>query len=110
MREQTSGMVTYLCRIGHRYTARELLVGKELYVEQALWAALTGIDELLVIMEELRERGDEGTSARDWRARTENAAWARARLEEVIARNEPVHLDGEVPNHLDPNSRLGREG
>jgi hypothetical protein len=52
--EEVSGMVTYLCRVGHRYTARELLVGRELVIEQMLWSSLAAVDELLVMMSEVR--------------------------------------------------------
>jgi two-component system chemotaxis response regulator CheB len=110
VREPTTNTVSYVCRVGHSYTARELLIGKELYIEQTLWASLTALDELIVMMQELEERGQSAACTRDYRERSAIAVRLRAQLEEVIAQNEPVRLAAEVPTETDPNSRLRREG
>src|SRR3974390_3027662 len=69
--DTSSGIVTFVCRIGHTYDARELLVGKELFIEQMLWSSLTAIDELIVMMAQAEERGESGSATKDWRNRLE---------------------------------------
>jgi hypothetical protein len=100
-KEEADGVVSYLCRLGHRYSPRELLVGKELDVEQLLWSSLTALDELIVILVELEERGE--ASGPDFQRRAAAARKQRADLEAVIAQNEPVRVDTDMPIAPDPN-------
>ena len=108
--EETTGTVTYLCRIGHRYGPRELLVGKEIGIEQRLWVALTALDELIAILLELEECGDPAARPSAFHARSQTAVGMRAALEALIASNEPVLLDEDMPMEMDPNARMRRKG
>jgi hypothetical protein len=109
LRDETTGMMTYLCRIGHRYAGRELLIGKELRIEQMLWASLTQLDELIAVLTELEEESDGAKLPSDRRERYEHALRQRAQLEIVIAENAPVQFESDPPIECDPNSRL-RQG
>ncbi len=106
VKEPTTGTLSYLCRIGHRYDPREMLVGKEIAIDRVLWAALTAIDELVCILKELKERGDPATGAPDYRARCQVAIVQRGLLEQVIAANEPVRLEGDFPIEVDPKASI----
>ena len=101
-----TGAVIYVCRIGHQFTARELLAGKEIYLERLLWATLTTVDELIVLIRDLDERRQVAVRADRAQARREAALRLRSALEQVIAENEPVALDGEES----PRDAIARRG
>src|SRR5262245_57070138 len=43
----------FRCRIGHSYTASEVIMGKERRIEEHLWAAVTLLNELSTVLREL---------------------------------------------------------
>lgn len=108
VREGSTDTVSYVCRMGHRYSPAELLVGKELSIEQLLWMSLAAMDELIVIIGELGALEEMKACASDCRQRTENASALRRALEEIVSRNEPVRLDRDVAVEAFPNTRVGR--
>jgi hypothetical protein len=47
------GFLVFRCRIGHTYSADELIRGKEERLEYFLWASITARDELSALLEDL---------------------------------------------------------
>jgi len=43
----------FRCRIGHAYSLKDLIVAKEVRLEEALWAPITALEELATILEDL---------------------------------------------------------
>jgi two-component system chemotaxis response regulator CheB len=64
--EQDDDVVSFRCRVGHRFTADAFVVEQATTVESSLWAALRLLEERAVLMRTLAERHDrqQGTTER----------------------------------------------
>jgi chemotaxis response regulator CheB len=51
--ERNRRRLRFRCRIGHLYTLEEVIAGKEKYIEDRLWAAVTALSELETLLDEL---------------------------------------------------------
>src|SRR6266487_5649597 len=56
--EQGHRYLLFRCRIGHTFTASELLRGKEGRAESLLWTTATAMQELIKLLEDLAARVD----------------------------------------------------
>ena len=75
----------FRCRTGHAYSADEVIVGKELKLEEHLWAALTILDELRTLLFELHGLPGQGGCNGSCAERAEEAAAQEQVLRELIA-------------------------
>src|SRR5262245_25783696 len=50
--------LSFLCRIGHTYDVTELLSAKEETLEERLWSAVTGFEELVALLADLTQPED----------------------------------------------------
>jgi two-component system chemotaxis response regulator CheB len=69
MAEGSRDTLRFRCRIGHAYSAEEVLAGKERNLEDHLWAAITRIDELATFLGELVVAGRAGDRAAEYEER-----------------------------------------
>lgn len=103
--EGERGYLVFTCRIGHAYSADDLLVGKEKAVEDRLWAAVLAFEEIAAILGDLETHAEShgqpeaGRPYRERRARAQAQAQTFRRLAEE---NRPINL-------ADPG-RTGRSG
>ena len=75
----------FRCRTGHAYSADEVIVGKELRLEEHLWAALTILDELTAFLTELETLpGHGGCDAAHYAERVAQAAAQQKLLRTLI--------------------------
>ena len=42
----------FVCRVGHTFSMRDLLVGKEEQIEARLWSAVVALEELVEILDD----------------------------------------------------------
>ncbi len=94
--EQDDGdVVSFRCRVGHRFTADAFVVEQATTVESSLWAGLRLLEERAVLMRTLAERHDrqEGTSER-FRTKADelerHSEQLTELLREVTSSTEPV--------------------
>jgi hypothetical protein len=105
--EGRDGFLAFVCRIQHTYDVAELLTAKEERLEDRLWSALLGFEELAALLDDLAARGDDhGETAAARRAYEERAVLARRQAEALramINANQSVDLtqaqtDGRAPH------------
>lgn len=92
-RDDEHGYVWFECRIGHTFTARDLLLSLEAEVERNLLVMLRSLSELEAFVDELRERHGTTPSAAACEAR---AGALRRDIEEVrrlIDGNDPILVE-----------------
>jgi hypothetical protein len=85
----------FRCRIGHRYSADEVLFGKEHLIEEHTWAAVTALSELAVFLRELVASGRAGPRGPVLEERARRADEQQQQLRRFIEQNEPIDLDHE---------------
>jgi len=104
--EGRDGFLVFVCRIEHTYDLAELLAAKEEHLEERLWSAVVGLEELATLLDELAARGGaHGESSGARRAYEARAATARRHVEAlraVVNESRPVDLsqsqtDGRTP-------------
>jgi len=87
--------VRYRCRVGHAYTDHGLVDNKARAVEDALWTALTALEESAAIAARVAQRATEQgrpRSAETFRERAEFLERRGAVLRDVL---------NELPGHVD---------
>ena len=89
----------FVCRVGHTFSIRELLVGKEEQIETRLWSAVVALEEFVEVLNDFgqraRRQGFVGAArALDQRARRVGAQITAMRS--AIADNRAVEVDDEV--------------
>jgi two-component system chemotaxis response regulator CheB len=70
----------FRCRIGHRYSAEEVLAGKERNLEEHLWAPITRLEEIAAYLRDLVSTGNAGDRADTFEARARECAAQRELL------------------------------
>ena|SRR5438876_168726 len=59
------GHSMFVCRVGHTFSMRDLLVGKEEQIEARLWSAVVALEELVEILDDFGQRARrQGLSSR----------------------------------------------
>lgn len=88
-------LVRYRCRVGHSFTEPGLVDTKASAVEDALWAALTALEESAAIAMRVAERATR-------QGREQNAVTFRLRAEHLEQRGAVLrNLLSELPGHVD---------
>lgn len=98
---EEAGLVRYRCRVGHGYTEAGLVAFKGRAVEDALWTALTALEESAAIAARVADRASEAgrdRSAAQFRERAERLERRGAVLRDVL---------GELPRHEAPTEAPG---
>jgi hypothetical protein len=91
-----SSFLYFTCRIGHSYSAVELLDAKEQRLEARLWKAVHGLEELATVLPELADTPfaaalDE-TQAWPLRERAERAAATARELRAILEVERPLQI------------------
>ena len=81
----------FRCRIGHTFSASEVVVGKERLIEEHLWSAVTWLDELTTLLRQLVALG-KAADAEAFEARARAAQEEGQRLRQVIQDFAPIRL------------------
>jgi two-component system chemotaxis response regulator CheB len=89
--EEPSSRLIFRCRVGHVYSAEDVLIGKEDALEAALWTALHALEELAAFLVDI----DDGIPSLDADERTRRIsslqAHARA-LRDLIGKDVSIKL------------------
>src|SRR5262245_41637123 len=83
-------LVTFVCRIGHMYSAVELLATKEEILERRLWIAFSALDELALLLEDFRRQGLEPADSDPQRRRSAMAREQAVKLRAIIEMDRPL--------------------
>src|SRR5437867_3895235 len=62
------GHSMFVCRVGHTFSMRDLLVGKEQQIEARLWSAVVALEELVEILDDFGQRARRQGVAGHWSA------------------------------------------
>lgn len=87
--------LVFNCRVGHAFSARTLVAGKEDRVEHALWSAVYLLEELAGLLADLIERDARDGRAPDWPGVSERIRRLHGHAKDiraVLERNEPIDL------------------
>ena len=92
----TEGYLSFTCRIGHSFSAHDLLAAKESAVETHLWNAVCALEELAALLEDVTARSEsEGT--KEVRQRLEerltNARRQASTLRRFTEETEPLKIE-----------------
>src|SRR5262245_21915151 len=105
--EAHEGSLSLFCKIGHTYDVTEFLVAKEEGLEVRLWSVITGFEELVALLGDLRTLPNRHRSYRTlFDERVARAREAVVALREIVGMNRPVDLAPAEPGPLkvDPHS------
>lgn len=99
-----TGLLVFACLIGHRFSGESLLPIKEDQVETALWSAVEGCEELVLLYRELGARAEQ-------RGAREAATRYYQRADQALANAESLRKliaeDGPATTELDRDERAG---
>jgi two-component system chemotaxis response regulator CheB len=90
---QEEGLLRFRCRIGHGFSAESLLTGQSEALEDALWAALRGLEENAALAQRMAARARERNfrqSAEIFEGRARTAERQAAVIREVLVNNKPT--------------------
>lgn len=83
-------LVTFVCRIGHVYSAAELVAAKEEVLERRLWIAYSALDELAKLLDDFERQGLESRDSFTQRRRSDAARGQAERLRSIIESDRPL--------------------
>ena len=83
----------FRCRTGHTYAAHEVIVAKELRLEEHVWAAITILDELQTFLREIQSLADHRDCAGAYAERVAQAEAQQAALRGLLDRLQRTELD-----------------
>jgi len=83
----------FRCRIGHTFTATEMMMGREQRVEHLLWTTLTALEELGALLADLDRLDDPTTTHERYTARIEHVRRQINALHAILAENRPTVLE-----------------
>jgi two-component system chemotaxis response regulator CheB len=89
--EDPTGRLLFRCRVGHAYSAEEVLIGKEERLEAVLWSAVHAAEELAAFL----DGADDRVASLEAEERRSRIASLRANariIRDVIANDRPVIL------------------
>jgi two-component system chemotaxis response regulator CheB len=94
--EGTKGHLSFMCRVGHAFSAESLMKSKEEQVEDTLWTAVEVYEEIALLHREMsahaRAQGLQPL-ARAYELREKRAGTAMSDLRALIARDGPATAD-----------------
>lgn len=83
--------VGFTCRVGHAYSADELIGGKEAALEARLWEAVYAFEEMMVLLSDLeRHHLCEEADLAAFRRRAAQAREQAARLRAIVQADRPL--------------------
>lgn len=104
--EGRDAFLVFVCRIEHSYDVAELLTAKEEQLEERLWAAVVGLEEMAKLLGDLATvGGGHGESAGARRAYEARAAAAQRHVEAlraIVNDIRPVDLSQSQTDGLTP--------
>src|SRR5262249_54423128 len=87
-------LVSFVCRIGHVYSAGELLAAKEELLDRRLWVGFSSLDELAKLLEDFVRLGFGNGNSVSYRQRAAAAREQAGRLRSIIDADRPSVLRG----------------
>jgi hypothetical protein len=93
----------FRCRIGHTFTAAEMLMGKEERIEHLLWTLLTALAEFVALLSDLDRIHEASTTHEEYQNRLRRLERQLAGLRAIIDDNQPTVL-------VEPDHPLSKEG
>ena len=93
------GHSMFVCRVGHTFSMRDLLVGKEEQIEARLWSAVVALEELVEILDDFGQRARRqglADAARFLQERGSRCEAQVAALRSAIDNNRAVEVDDEM--------------
>jgi len=85
-------ILRFRCRIGHLYSAEEVVVGKEKVIEEHLWAAVTALNELRALLRDLIAQ-DAAANVASYNGRAQRAAEQEEEVRRTLERNTPAAVN-----------------
>ena len=95
-REGSRDLLIFRCRIGHAYSAEEVIVGKEKVVETYLWAAVTALEELSALLRELADSGRAGAQRDEYDRRAGDADEQGRQIRAALEAHAAIGLKRDV--------------
>lgn len=86
------GHMRFRCRIGHTYSLQELIESKEDRLDAALWAPVTALEELTVLLRELIAQGKDIGDPRHLEERAARTEQLARKIRDLIEENQPANL------------------
>lgn len=92
--EGARGYLEFTCRIGHRFSAHETFVAKEQSVEDRLWAAVLGFEEIAALAHDLAAHATRygWPDAAAYDEREARATAQAAAVRQLVAAQRPIVL------------------
>jgi len=87
-------LISFVCRIGHVYSAVELLAAKEELLERRLWIGFSSLDELAKLFADFEQLGVDAGDSATYRQRGAAAREQADRLRAIIEADRPAALRG----------------
>jgi two-component system, chemotaxis family, protein-glutamate methylesterase/glutaminase len=86
-------LAMFTCRVGHAYSAEELVAGKEAALESRMWEAVYAFEEMAALLADLVRHGlADGVGAAAAEERGGRARAQAAALRSIIQTDRPVGL------------------
>jgi two-component system chemotaxis response regulator CheB len=82
---QDGSVMRYRCRVGHAFSAHELLASQESHLENALWTALRALEERASLLQTMKERAQ--TAERPYSAKRLHLQKQEAEERATLVRN-----------------------
>jgi two-component system, chemotaxis family, protein-glutamate methylesterase/glutaminase len=90
VRVEGRGELRFTCRVGHAFSANDLVGGKEQKIEERLWSAFESMKELAALLRDLQQIGADGEA--NYAARIETLERQAKFLGQILQSNDPVVL------------------
>jgi two-component system chemotaxis response regulator CheB len=101
------GFLQFRCRVGHAYAVRGLVAAKERHVEDTLWAAVTALEEIASLdedLERLAARYGRTAAGGPYAERIAQAKAHAAVIRRVIQENVPQIMEPGALDDVGPSS------
>jgi two-component system, chemotaxis family, protein-glutamate methylesterase/glutaminase len=98
VRAEGAGHLHFTCRVGHSLSLREVLTSLEQYLEDTLWNAIRGSEELVALLDDViayRARLPEVTPDGSYEPRRRRAAEQVRVLRALVDGDEPITFSEE---------------
>jgi two-component system chemotaxis response regulator CheB len=93
VRVEGAGHLHFTCRVGHAFSLREVLIALERFLEDTVWAAIRGSEELAALLEDViahRSRLAEIAAEGTYEQRLQGARVQATALRAIVEADEPI--------------------
>jgi hypothetical protein len=100
VRAEGAGHLHFTCRVGHTFSLTEVLTSLERFLEDTIWSAIRGNEELAALLRDLvayRGRLSNPAPADTYERRGRRAETQAAALRALVERDAPIMLTGKPP-------------